>query len=53
MGLNDEQKVRLYTNMVRVRRLDKMLHEGMIVTRKVRSIFIAQDGQEAVGVIWY
>jgi pyruvate dehydrogenase E1 component alpha subunit len=48
--LTKEQKIKLYTNMVRVRKLDNMLQTNFLVTHKIRSLFIAQEGQEAVGV---
>ena len=50
MKLTKEQKIRLYTNMVRVRKLDELLQSGFFVSHKIRSIYIPQEGQEAVGV---
>jgi pyruvate dehydrogenase E1 component alpha subunit len=49
MELTAEQKILLYANMVRIRKMDEMLQRNFLVTRKIRSIYIAQEGQEAVG----
>lgn len=50
MKLTKEQKIKLYNNMVRVRKLDELLQKSFLVTHEIRSIYIAQEGQEAVGV---
>ena len=50
MKLSREQKVTLYTNMVRVRKLDELLVQACTDGRLVRPIFHSQQGQEAIGV---
>jgi len=49
MELTKEQKIKLYTNMVRVRKLDEMMVKG-ILAGKTLAFFHSQQGQEAVGV---
>ena len=50
MELTKEQQLKLYTNMVRVRKLDEFMvkasHEGKLVALS----FLSQQGQEAIGV---
>jgi pyruvate dehydrogenase E1 component alpha subunit len=49
MKITKQQMIELYTNMVRVRNLDKALVNG-IKNGKVLSFFHSQEGQEAPGV---
>jgi pyruvate dehydrogenase E1 component alpha subunit len=49
MALNKEQKLKLYTNLVRVRKLDDLMSNA-IMTGKFLLFFHSQQGQEAVGV---
>lgn len=49
MKLTNEQKIKLYSNMVRVRKLDELLKKALL-TGKIVSFFHSQEGQEAVGV---
>ena len=49
MKLNKEQKLKLYTNMVRVRKLDELMVKALL-TGKIVAFFHSQEGQEAVGV---
>ena len=50
MKLTNKQKITLYTNMVRVRKLDELLVQACADGRLVRPIFHSQQGQEAIGV---
>ena len=47
--LKKADKIKLYTNMVRVRKLDELLQKA-VVTGKIALFFHSQEGQEAVGV---
>jgi TPP-dependent pyruvate/acetoin dehydrogenase alpha subunit len=49
MKLNKEQKLKLYENMVRVRKLDELMVKALL-SGKIVSFFHSQEGQEAVGV---
>jgi len=49
MELTKEQKIKLYTNMVRVRKLDEMMVKGLMSGKNL-VFFHSQQGQEAVGV---
>lgn len=49
MKLTKEQQVKLYTNMVRVRKLDELMVQSLY-GGKVVSFFHSQQGQEAIGV---
>lgn len=49
MKLTKEQQVKLYTNMVRVRKLDELVIRSLF-DGKVISFFHSQQGQEAIGV---
>ena len=49
MKLNKEQKLKLYKNMVRVRKLDELMVKALL-SGKIVSFFHSQEGQEAVGV---
>ena len=48
--LAKEQKIKLYTNMVRVRMLDRAMQRGLFVTGKIKGHFISGEWQEAIGV---
>jgi len=50
MILTKQEKIKLYTNLVRTRKLDKTLEDNFLITHKVASLYIAQEGQEAPGV---
>ena len=45
------QFVRLYTNMVRVRRLDEFLVDCYFTGKLAGPFFHSQQGQEAIGVV--
>lgn len=49
-GLTGLQLVKLYTNMVRVRKVDEFLCEASIGGRLAAPFFHSQQGQEAIGV---
>jgi TPP-dependent pyruvate/acetoin dehydrogenase alpha subunit len=49
MKLKREQKLKLYTNLVRVRKLDEMMVKALLAG-KLSSHWTSQKGQEAVGV---
>ncbi len=49
MELTKEQKIKLYVNIVRVRKLDDLMSNA-IMTGKFLLFFHSQQGQEAVGV---
>ncbi len=49
MDLTKEQKIRLYTNLVRVRKLDETMVKALL-TGKISTFFHSGEGQEAVGV---
>jgi len=49
MKLKKEQKVKLYINLVRVRKLDEVMVKALFAG-KIPSFFHSQQGQEAVGV---
>jgi TPP-dependent pyruvate/acetoin dehydrogenase alpha subunit len=49
MELTKVQKIKLYTNLVRVRKLDEMMVKGLM-SGKIVLFFHSQQGQEAVGV---
>lgn len=49
MKLEKDQMLKLYTNMVRVRKLDELLQKG-VMTGKIALFFHSQEGQEAIGV---
>jgi pyruvate dehydrogenase E1 component alpha subunit len=48
--LTKEQKIKLYTNMVRVRKLDELLRKAQYVTAKLKGHYFGFQGQDAVGV---
>lgn len=48
MNITREMKIRLYTNMVRARKLDELLVKS-VAEGKVVSFFHSQQGQEAIG----
>jgi len=48
MGLTKPQMIKLYTNMVRIRKLDELLIKGLL-SGKVQGFYHSQQGQEAVG----
>ena len=50
MELTKEQKIKLYTNLVRVRKLDELMVQSCQDGKFVRPIFHSQQGQEAIGV---
>lgn len=50
MTLTVEQKIRLYTNMVRVRKLDELLVSAYYDNKLAGPFFHSQQGQEAIGV---
>lgn len=50
MDLTKEQKVKLYTNMVRVRKLDEFIVQAFYDKRLAGPFFHSQQGQEAIGV---
>ena len=50
MKLTKEQKVKLYTNMVRVRELDKFIAKAFYDGKLAGPFFHSQQGQEAIGV---
>lgn len=50
MDLTKEQKIKLYTNMVRVRKLDEFIVQAFYNKRLAVNVFHSQQGQEAVGV---
>jgi TPP-dependent pyruvate/acetoin dehydrogenase alpha subunit len=49
MELSKDQKLKLYTNLVRVRKMDEMMVKGLM-SGKIVLFFHSQQGQEAVGV---
>jgi TPP-dependent pyruvate/acetoin dehydrogenase alpha subunit len=50
MKLTKEQKVKLYANMVRVRKLDELLVKAFYDSKLAAPYFHSQQGQEAIGV---
>lgn len=50
MELTREQKIKLYTNMVRVRKLDEYLVQAYYDGKLAGPFFHSQQGQEAIGV---
>lgn len=50
MALTGEQKIKLYTNMVRVRKLDELLVSAYYDGKLAGPFFHSQQGQEAIGV---
>ncbi len=50
MELTKEQKIKLYTNMVRVRKLDEYLVKAYYDGKLAGPFFHSQQGQEAIGV---
>lgn len=49
MNLTKEQKIKLYTNMVRARKVDELMVKG-VQSGKVPSFYHSGQGQEAIGV---
>ena len=50
MNLTKEQKIKLYTNMIRIRKLDELLVQAVHEGKFVKPLFHSQQGQEAIGV---
>jgi TPP-dependent pyruvate/acetoin dehydrogenase alpha subunit len=50
MDITKEQKIKLYTNMVRVRKLDELIAKAFYDKKLVGPFFHSQQGQEAIGV---
>ena len=50
MQIIDEQKIKLYTNMVRVRKADEFLVQAFFAKKLAGPYFHSQQGQEAIGV---
>lgn len=50
MALDKEQKLKLYTNMVRIRKLDAFLVSAHFDKKLSGPFFHSQEGQEAIGV---
>ena len=50
MDITREQKIKLYTNMVRIRKLDEFIVQAFYDGKLAGPFFHSQQGQEAVGV---